>query len=84
MLFRSQVESAGPLVPAEEDAVGRAGRPDTAHLFKKYHRGASAMHLSGSGLGLAIVKNIMEGLGGKVWFESEENLGTSFFLEFVR
>ncbi|OFX20545.1 MAG: hypothetical protein A2033_01130 [Bacteroidetes bacterium GWA2_31_9] len=37
---------------------------------------------SGMGLGLAIVKNIVEGIGGKVWFETEENIGTSFFIEF--
>jgi len=37
---------------------------------------------SGMGLGLAIVKNIVEGIGGRVWFETEENVGTSFFVEF--
>lgn len=39
---------------------------------------------SGSGLGLAMVKNIMQGFGGKVWFESEKDRGSSFFLEFIR
>ena len=37
---------------------------------------------TGSGLGLAMVKNIMQGFGGRVWFESEKNVGTSFYLEF--
>ncbi|NOZ45579.1 MAG: GHKL domain-containing protein [Chlorobi bacterium] len=36
---------------------------------------------SGMGLGLAIVKNIVENLGGKIWFETELNKGTSFFIE---
>lgn len=39
---------------------------------------------SGMGLGLAIVKNIIEGIGGRVWFETQENVGTSFFVEFVQ
>jgi len=38
---------------------------------------------TGSGLGLAMVKNIMQGFGGKIWFESEKNAGTVFYLEFV-
>ncbi len=34
---------------------------------------------SGMGLGLAMVKRMIEGAGGKVWFESETDRGTSFF-----
>ncbi len=37
---------------------------------------------SGMGLGLAIVKNIVEGSGGKIWFKTKAEHGTSFFLEF--
>ncbi|NQU52045.1 MAG: HAMP domain-containing histidine kinase [Bacteroidetes bacterium] len=36
---------------------------------------------SGMGLGLAIVKNIVENFSGKIWFETELNKGTTFFLE---
>jgi nitrogen fixation/metabolism regulation signal transduction histidine kinase len=36
---------------------------------------------SGMGLGLAIVKNIAENFAGKVWFETELEAGTTFFLE---
>lgn len=34
----------------------------------------------GSGLGLAIAKRGVEHAGGNIWFESEEGLGTTFFL----
>ncbi len=36
---------------------------------------------SGSGLGLAITKQIIGQAGGKIWFESSVNQGTTFFIE---
>jgi two-component system nitrogen regulation sensor histidine kinase NtrY len=35
---------------------------------------------SGTGLGLAFVKNSIENAGGKVWFETELDKGTTFYL----
>ncbi len=36
---------------------------------------------SGSGLGLAISANIIDSMGGTIYFDSEPNLGCSFFVE---
>ena len=36
---------------------------------------------SGSGLGLAIAMNMIESMNGRIYFESQEGLGTSFFIE---
>ena len=36
----------------------------------------------GSGLGLAIAKSGVETAGGKIWFETEEGKGSTFFLTF--
>lgn len=36
---------------------------------------------SGMGLGLAIVKNIVENFSGKIWFETELDIGTTFYIE---
>jgi signal transduction histidine kinase len=35
---------------------------------------------SGMGLGLAMVQRMVEGAGGRVWFESREGAGSSFFV----
>jgi signal transduction histidine kinase len=35
----------------------------------------------GMGLGLAISKGIIEAVGGKIWFETEEGRGSKFFIE---
>jgi len=39
---------------------------------------------NGSGLGLAMVKSSMQSFGGNVWFKSEVNIGTTFYLEFLK
>jgi len=51
-------------------------------VFSKFFRAANAMkkETEGSGLGLFITKNIIETHKGKVWFESEEGKGTTFYL----
>ena len=35
----------------------------------------------GMGLGLAMVKNIVEGFGGKIWFETATGVGTTFYIQ---
>jgi nitrogen fixation/metabolism regulation signal transduction histidine kinase len=36
---------------------------------------------SGMGLGLAIVQNIVKNSGGKIWFETIENVGSTFYIQ---
>lgn len=51
-------------------------------VFQKLFRADNVHTLSteGTGLGLYIVKQVTEKLGGNVWFESKESIGTSFFV----
>ncbi len=48
------------------------------NLFKKFYQIDTSVKRKhgGSGLGLSICKGIVEGLGGKIWLDSTEGLGT--------
>lgn len=63
---------------------GGIGIPrDQQHrVFQKFFRAgnAIAVHTGGTGLGLYIARAIVEGHGGKIWFESEENKGATFYV----
>jgi len=50
-------------------------------VFTKFFRSPTAAKIDteGSGLGLFITKNIIEAHQGKIWFESEEGKGTTFY-----
>lgn len=59
------------------------GIPDTAqkHIFTKFFRAdnITIQDVSGTGLGLYLIKTIADNLGGELWFESQENVGTTFY-----
>jgi signal transduction histidine kinase len=58
------------------------GIPEEQHsrVFDKFFRSDNAVkyQTEGTGLGLYISKNIIEQLGGKIWFQSIENVGSMF------
>jgi PAS domain S-box-containing protein len=65
------VKDTGIGIPSEE--IGR--------IFEKYRQLSSARNASqkGTGLGLVICKKIVEAHGGRIWAESENGKGATFF-----
>lgn len=53
-----------------------------SNLFTKFFRANNARekHPDGTGLGLYIIKSILDNVGGLLWFTSEENKGTTFYV----
>jgi PAS domain S-box-containing protein len=69
------------LVTVSDNGFG-VPQSQQGEIFKKLFRAdnAKAKDKSGTGLGLYIIKSIIEqSSGGKLWFESIENKGTTFY-----
>jgi PAS domain S-box-containing protein len=57
-------------------------KSEQGKIFGKLFRADNVRKLDveGTGLGLYIVKEVVEKMGGRVWFESEEGTGTTFYV----
>ena len=55
---------------------------DKAHIFESYKGKNSIEQFGGSGLGLSISKKLVEMLGGKIDFTTDELKGSEFFFSF--
>lgn len=66
------VSDNGPGIPKEH----------IHRIFERFYRVDSSREVSrGTGLGLSIVKHIIAKHGGRIWAESESELGTKFVIE---
>jgi len=70
-VLRYEVRDTGYGIPKAEQGK----------IFGKLFRASNAQQQEGNGLGLFAAKGAVEAQGGKVWFESEEGKGTTFFVE---
>ena len=75
--------SANDLVFEIQDTGIGIAPDDMARLFEKFYRGKAreARARAGTGLGLAIVRSIAEKHSGRVWVESKEGKGSTFYLQ---
>ena len=69
------------LIAVRDFGIG-VPKSEKGRLFTKFFRAPNAKKTDGgSGLGLFIAKNIIEAHRGKIWFESTENKGSTFYIE---
>ncbi|MCZ2099211.1 MAG: PAS domain-containing protein [Anaerolineae bacterium] len=66
------------IISVRDDGPGIA-REDLPRIFERFYQ-ADRARRSGTGLGLAIVRHIVLAHGGRVWAESVEGEGATFFL----
>jgi len=68
------------MVSVEDTGIG-ISEEEKEKVFTKFFRSQKVVKKEtlGTGLGLYLAKNIVERHGGKIWFKSEENRGTTFY-----
>jgi signal transduction histidine kinase len=74
-------EKDGQMQVAVADTGIGIPKKDHGQMFRKFFRAENAAKstVQGTGLGLYVCKSIVELSGGKIWFDSEEGKGTTFF-----
>ncbi|HWP62189.1 MAG TPA: ATP-binding protein [Candidatus Binatia bacterium] len=72
----------GVLVAVRDEGIG-IPRESQARIFERFYkvdRARGRVRGGGTGLGLAIARHIVEAHGGRIWVESEEGRGSTFFV----
>ena len=78
--IKYQKEEKQILVSVKDTGIG-VPREQAKRVFSRFFRAANAIRAEteGTGLGLYIAKNIVESHGGKIWFETKEKQGSTFY-----
>ena len=78
MLFRSE-ENGQIILTIQDNGIG-ISKEYGNKVFVLFQQLNKKDKFEGTGIGLTICKNIVEKYNGKIWFESEENIGTKFYI----
>ncbi len=71
---------ASILISVVDNGYGIPIQEQSKIFGKMFRAGNVAEKVEGTGFGLYLLKSIVDMSGGKIWFESKENVGTSFYV----
>lgn len=78
IVISSQLQESACLISLKDNGIG-IPEDSRATIFDKFRRGSNVKGVHGTGLGLFIVRGIVEAHGGRIWVESEEGKGSTFY-----
>ncbi|MFQ5611419.1 MAG: GAF domain-containing protein [Anaerolineae bacterium] len=75
------VQEKSLLIFSVEDTGSGIPRPDLDNIFERFHQvdGSTTRKAGGTGLGLTITRHLVELHGGRIWVESQEGKGSTFY-----
>lgn len=85
IIIEVKSEAADYTISIKDNGIGIPKKAQPM-IFQRLYRADNAIEAenSGTGLGLYLVKKVVEVLEGTVWFDSEENAGTTFYIRLPR
>lgn len=81
--IRAHTEGEQVIIGVQDHGMG-IPKEQQKHLFTRFFRADNATAIQGTGLGLYIVQKYLEQLHGSIRFESVENQGTTFTIQFPK
>jgi signal transduction histidine kinase len=72
-------ENGHILLTIEDNGIG-INKEYGSKVFVLFQQLNKKDRFDGTGIGLTICKNIVEKYNGRIWFDSEENIGTKFYI----
>lgn len=76
--IHSEVSKDGHLISINDNGMGMR-KEQYEKAFQPFTRLEGGLKVPGHGLGLSICKKVVNNWNGKIWIESEEGVGTTFF-----
>lgn len=79
--LRYQAETLTALMWVRDQGIGIATK-DLPHIFERFHRASNFdRSISGLGIGLYLVNELVTRHGGRIWAESSEGVGSTFYVQ---
>ena len=74
----AQYDTEEVAVSVRDTGVGISAE-DMPRIFERFYKGDRSRSTGGTGLGLAIAKHVIQAHGGRIWADSTEGMGSTFY-----
>ena len=80
IIFKISQKKERVLIQVIDEGIGIPDE-EHKHVFERFFRANNAANIEGTGLGLNIVKQYVELMGGTIGFQTQLNIGSTFWVE---